>query len=364
MSHDSLTIYEKIENFLHHAKKQTEARSVLPKQLNRFPFNRIKTLQRFALKLLELLFRDQQRINRSLISALKETSQLLQKITDLNQHLQDCNSCLKEEVNYLKIDLIQQRRLIGSFHEKRSASLHPTYEKQESNPGEKASLDLLYTRLVDAFRGTRQLIKERAMVYLPVIFQANIGSKDSPILDIGCGRGEWLELLKEKGYVAYGLDNNRVTIEQCKEKGFAVVEGEAIDYLRSIPNESVGAVTGFHIIEHLPFETVIQLLDETLLVLKPGGIAIFETPNPQNILVGSCNFYLDPTHRNPLPSPMIKFFAEARGLSRVEIWNLHPHPLAAGIDNEIGKLPEQIIEYFYGPQDYAVIGYKGPIVQK
>ena len=362
MANNNSPLFVRAEDLLHASQKLSELRTVLPKQLNRFPFNRIKKLERFALKIFELLFRDQRRVNNSLISVLREALLLIRQLTD--QQPSNGNADLKKEINYLKIDLIQQKHLIDFLNDKNSVPVNPSCEKKKPESGEKISLDLLYANFVDTIRGTRQLIKERATVYLPVIVQANVGSNDSPILDIGCGRGEWLELLNEEGFVAYGLDSNRVTSEQCKNKGLSVMEGEAIAYLQSLPDASMGAVTGFHIIEHLTFETVIQLLDETVRVLKPGGVAIFETPNPQNILVGSCNFYLDPTHRNPLPSPMVKFFAEARGLSRVEILNLHPHPLAAGIDKETCKIPDQIIEYFYGPQDYAVIGHKEPIVQK
>jgi 2-polyprenyl-3-methyl-5-hydroxy-6-metoxy-1,4-benzoquinol methylase len=116
-------------------------------------------------------------------------------------------------------------------------------------------------------------------------------------------------------------------------------------------------VTGFHIIEHLPFEVLVKLMDETVRVLKPGGVAIFETPNPENVLVGSYTFYLDPTHRNPLPSAVVKFMAEARGLCRVEVMPLHS--LEAYRMEEAGlEITKRFNEYFYGPQDYAVVGWK------
>ena len=106
--------------------------------------------------------------------------------------------------------------------------------------------------------------------------------------------------------------------------GLEIAEEDALSYLRNIPDMAVGAVTGFHIIEHLPFDVLLALLDETHRVLKPGGLAIFETPNPQNVMVGSCSFYLDPTHRNPIPAGLMQFVMEMQGFTAVEVVPLHP----------------------------------------
>jgi O-antigen chain-terminating methyltransferase len=90
--------------------------------------------------------------------------------------------------------------------------------------------------------------------------------------------------------------------------------------------------------------------------LKPGGLAIFETPNPQNVLVGSHNFYIDPTHRHPIPCLTAQFLLEARGLCDVEIVHLHPYAESYKVLDGGTELARRFNEYFYGPQDYAVIG--------
>jgi ubiquinone/menaquinone biosynthesis C-methylase UbiE len=154
------------------------------------------------------------------------------------------------------------------------------------------------------------------------------------------------------------VDTNRVLVERCRQQGLEVIERDAIEYLRSLPDTSLGAVTCFHLIEHLPFDVVIKLLDETVRVLQPGGVAIFETPNPENVLVGSYTFYLDPTHRNPLPSVVAKFIGEARGLCRVEIMHLNPFPDAFKVEEAGLDVARRFNEYFYGPQDYALVGWK------
>jgi O-antigen chain-terminating methyltransferase len=189
-----------------------------------------------------------------------------------------------------------------------------------------------------------------------------------PVLDVGCGRGEWLELLRDEGLHARGLDLNRALIEQCRQRGFDVTEGDVLSHLRALPDASLGAVTGFHIIEHLPFDVVVKLFDEVVRVLRPGGLALFETPNPENMLVGSCYFYVDPTHRNPLFPPTVQFLAEQRGLVEVEIlrlneggWFAQPleplpdhHPLAT----KLNPLIELAKARFFAAPDFAVLGRK------
>jgi O-antigen chain-terminating methyltransferase len=261
--------------------------------------------------------------------------------------------------DYLKNDLIQQKRLITMFLEEAQKRLPEPFTQEQLQTlanEEQHSLDALYVAFEDQFRGSREDILNRFRVYLPIIEEAKIGTPNLPILDVGCGRGEWLELLRESGYTARGIDINRVMLEQCRTRELEVMESDVITYLQSLPDASLGAVTGFHIIEHLPFEVLIKLFDETIRVLSPGGLAIFETPNPENVLVGSHTFYLDPTHRNPLPSAMIKFMAESRGLSRVTTMKLHPYPEEEILD--ASPLVERFNNYFHGPQDYAVIGYK------
>ncbi|HEX8137158.1 MAG TPA: methyltransferase domain-containing protein [Pyrinomonadaceae bacterium] len=214
-------------------------------------------------------------------------------------------------------------------------------------------LDVLYASFEDHFRGSRQDIKERFRIYVPLLREAGLMTG---ILDIGCGRGEWLEVLAEEGFEARGVELNLAMVEQCRERKLDVVSGDAITYLQGLTDASLSAVTGFHFIEHVPFETLIKLLDETVRVVKPGGMVIFETPNPENVLVGSQYFYFDPTHRNPLPASVVQFLLESRGLTRVEVMRLHPaeHLRVEGED----ELTERFNEYFFGPMDYAVTGRK------
>lgn len=213
--------------------------------------------------------------------------------------------------------------------------------------------DAHYVSFEDHFRGTREVITERLRVYLPVLESAGI-TRD--ILDIGCGRGEWLQLIKDEGWQGRGVDTNRLMVEQGAERGLEVIEADVIAYLRATPDASLSAITSFHLIEHLPFETLNKFLDEIIRTLKPGGVVILETPNPENVLVGSCHFYLDPTHRNPLPYQTMQYLFETRGLARIEVLKLHAWETAQlKGDSELIAL---INKYFYGPFDYGIIGWK------
>jgi len=291
--------------------------------------------------------------------------ELYQKTEQLQEYLEtqikDSNEKNFQNSHYLKIDLLQQKRLINKFLEV-TAGAEEGFSREPAQifAGElDHSLDAFYFAFEERFRGSRQEINRRLEVYLPRLREAQIAPGDSLILDLGCGRGEWLELLRDNGYRARGIDLNRVVIEQCQSRGLDVLEGDVIAYLQSMPDDSVAVITGFHIIEHLPFEILVNLLNEAFRVLRQRGLVIFETPNPANVLVGSCNFYFDPTHRNPLPSLMTQFLVQYCGFAEVEILNLNPSDgFKADEGNELDELSKQFNQYFYGPMDYAVIGYK------
>ena len=216
----------------------------------------------------------------------------------------------------------------------------------------------LYISFEDHFRGGRQDIIDRLAYYIPIVRKANAGSKDSIIVDAGCGRGEWLELTKNEGLVAKGVDINRMLVEFCTEAGLEAIQSEIIDYLQSLKDNSIGAVTAFHLIEHLPYEVCLRFFDESLRVLKSGGVVIFETPNPENIMVGACTFYFDPTHRNPLPAKMVKFLAESSGFTSVSIHFLHQLGKEHHIEDDGSEIVRRFNQLFYGPRDYALVGYK------
>lgn len=210
-----------------------------------------------------------------------------------------------------------------------------------------------YRAFEDKLRGSRQLIKSRLSVYLPFINAVKELYPDSQAVDLGCGRGEWLELLGENGIPARGVDLDDEMLRACREIGLDVVTGDALEYLKSVPDESLIVVSAFHLVEHIPFEVLQNLVIESLRVLKPGGLIILETPNPENIVVGTTNFYLDPTHICPIPPALLAFVPEFHGFARVKTVRLQE--AAELVDNTDISL----LDVLQGVSpDYSVVAQK------
>ena len=214
-------------------------------------------------------------------------------------------------------------------------------------------LDKFYIDFEDRHRGPEQMITKRQEEYLPYFQNTKLDFKKTPVLDIGSGRGELLQLLKKYKIYAIGLDINHDMVERSKKKGLEAVQGDAFKYLQEAKSQSYGVITGFHIVEHIPFNLLLRIFENAHRALAENGFVIFETPNPENIIVGSCAFYMDPSHLHPLPPDLLSFTLEICGFRKVEIIRLHP---VNGQDTK--GLPTEVASRFFGPRDYAVIGYK------
>jgi len=215
-------------------------------------------------------------------------------------------------------------------------------------------IDGFYRSFEDKYRGPRDLIKLRLRVYLPFVEPLTILYKEANGIDLGCGRGEWLELLVEAGIQPYGVDLDPGMLAACQERGLNVELKDAIEALKELPDSSQLVVSGFHVVEHLLFADLQVLVQEALRVLKPGGLLILETPNPENIVVATHNFYLDPTHRRPIPPELLSFLPEFYGFDRVKTVRLQE---SKELITE--KMPLSLHNVLAGVSpDYAVIAQK------
>lgn len=213
-----------------------------------------------------------------------------------------------------------------------------------------------YASFEDKLNEERGGMEARGRVYLPYLQAAKAGTEDAPILDVGCGWGQWLEFLRATGYVARGLDRNRVMVQNCLERGLDVVEADVIEGLRRQEANSLGAITGLHIIEHLPLKSWLSFLQEALRILKPGGLVILETPNPRNLLVGSSDFYRDPTRTTPIFPDTMEIVGEILGFSESIAY--------FSIDSTAQLRPaseqkfDQLDDYLTISKDFVWLGYK------
>lgn len=211
--------------------------------------------------------------------------------------------------------------------------------------------DEFYRRFEDEFRGSREEIKRRLEFYVQFVKPLGIRSGGGSAIDLGCGRGEWMEVLRDIGIAPLGIDSSNLMLAPAKEMGLNVVKADFLEYLTRVPSESQLIVSAFHLIEHIDFSKLLALIAESFRVLKPGGLLILETPNPENIKIAGCNFYLDPTHNKPIPPQLLEFISRQFQFERTRILRLN-----SSVSN-CDKIT--IADVFSGSsQDYAVICQK------
>ncbi len=318
------------------------------------------------------LIRNQRQIESHLIA---QQERLASHFNQTNAHLRDSlselNLALAEVRDSFSLNFsglareqkelarLQHQQVAAVFHEQLRVSRDRRTSGQETATVPAASerrsiLDEFYASFANQLRGSPEDIKQALKIYLPLLKESEI---TSDILDLGCGRGEWLELLREEGLGARGVESNRAMIERRVCQELEIAEGDAVAYLRNLPANSLRAATAFHFVEHIELEQLIELLDEVNRTLKPGGLLIIETPNPKNLVVGACNFYSDPTHHKPLFPETLQFILEHRGFAPTRLEYLHPvegSPFQAG-----SEASEALNSWLFSARDFAIIGWNG-----
>lgn len=192
-------------------------------------------------------------------------------------------------------------------------------------PGERedalaGALARVQPALLEAFRGESDEIRHRLEPYLDLL------RPHAPVLDLGCGRGELLGLLREAGVEARGVEADPALATACRRRGLEVVEGDVGAVLAAQPESGWGAVTAIHLLEHLPPAELLAALNEIRRVLRPGGLLLAECPNPLSLRVGGALYWLDPTHQRPLLAETLALFLRASGFSVEAVEPLHPFP--------------------------------------
>jgi O-antigen chain-terminating methyltransferase len=279
------------------------------------------------------------------------------------------NEVLRNElssVDYHLTSLQQEFEIISSrvwrLRQEKESIVKPSLAEQENSeiPSKQYVSNFDYVLFESKFRGSTDLIKFRQTKYISYFDQLD------NIIDIGCGRGEFLSLMLDVGKSIIGIEMNEDMYALAKSKGLPVMHGDGIEYLRSVPDGSLGGIFSSHVIEHMPFERMEEFTEIALSKLKYGGKLIFETPNPTTLLVFAKSFYMDPTHNKPVHPETLLFLLKSKGFTNVSLIEMEPateHYLSVlnadtdSISNldDFNSGIQRINRILFGPQDYAVI---------
>lgn len=242
-------------------------------------------------------------------------------------------------------------------------------DRQGGQPNRETPTEAVtYVAFEDRFRGTRDDIRARLRDYLPLLEGA------SDVLDVGCGRGEFLELMRERGIAARGVDANSEMVELCRERGLVADVSDALTFVAAQPGASLGGLTAIQVVEHFEPAYLSRFLEAVFRALRPGAVMILETINPACWMAFFETYIRDLTHARPLHPETLRFLAQAAGFTRVDISYRAPVQegdrlpsvaLAADSDPAVAQLAaavnahaERLNARLFGAMDYAVIARK------
>ena len=218
-----------------------------------------------------------------------------------------------------------------------------------------SSADFLYRRLEDGLRGSDAEVREAMAPYVDRARAAQ------PVLDVGCGRGEFLVMCRECSVTARGFDTNERSVADLRERGLEVTLAGVPECFAGIEAGTVGSILAAHVVEHLPVEALFALYGEAARVLRPGGLLMIETPNAESLLVTGTEFWRDPTHLAPRHPAALVLLGREHGFEVSEVAAIHPWPegtaiaLATDDPPAVVRVIEAINARLFGPQDLRLI---------
>ncbi|MFN2632594.1 MAG: class I SAM-dependent methyltransferase [Thermoanaerobaculia bacterium] len=323
---------------------------------------RLSSVKRAAVRALRFVWRDQASFNALTLEALDALREGLAR--ERQRRLDAILRVEREEAERARWSAAWERR--GAIYDGRFALLEaealtgrqasgaavPDGARGGEGDGSPSGLPPLppavYSLFEERFRGSPEEISRKQRSYLPFLEGA-----PGPVLDVGCGRGEFLGLLREAGLSASGVEVNPIAAAECRALGLDVEEGDGLSFLASRPAASLGAVVALQVVEHWTPEAIFAFLREARRALAPGGLLVAETINTDSLSAWKA-FFLDPSHVRPVPPEALRFLAQAAGFADVRIELLSPLPADARLE-ESSANDVKLNGLLFGPQDYAVL---------
>ncbi len=223
---------------------------------------------------------------------------------------------------------------------------------------------LRYRSFEDRHRGSADDVRDMLARYLPRFEGCR------RVVDVGCGRGEFLALLREQGIGAYGVDSDETMVEAARAQGLEVVLDDALAHLRSVEPGSIDGVFCSQVVEHLQTSEMIALLDVAFRKLDAGGSIVVETPNPETLFIFASFFYMDPTHIKPLHPAALQWALEVSGFADVQVERVMPVPEGTRLEpvseelrteegwSTLAANVDRLNEVLFGPQNFAAVATK------
>ncbi|MEK6372579.1 MAG: methyltransferase domain-containing protein [Acidobacteriota bacterium] len=301
---------------------------------------------------------------------------LLDLIADLRRDIEGVRDDLKRDLAAVQLDVRQAdealaaevariRELIPVAAKRNDSLIAALDQKIETvavrvrdvtNPvvqsagGPPRSEDFVYRRLEDALRGD-----------VDVAHYAALARDHQPLLDVGCGRGELLDLCRAAGIDAHGFDTNERSIADLRARGLSATLAGVPECFNAIDDGSIGAIAALHVVEHVPPLVLFVLFREASRVLRPGGLLMIETPNAESIAVSASDFWRDPTHLAPRHPAALILLGREHGFDVEEVRAIHPFPegnrLTATEDDapSVRALVDALNERLFGGQDLRLV---------
>lgn len=257
-----------------------------------------------------------------------------------------------EKLIHAELRLIRQRTSL----EQVVPDPRPTAVSAPVNPGARPTAGpgtavppVDWMRFAEYFRGPEEQIREHQKMYVAQFSGA------TEVLDLGCGRGEFLEAAVEAGLAARGIDQSAECVAICRSKSLDAQQADLFSYLAALPDRSLPGVYCSQVVEHLEPTRLPELVDLLARKMQGGALLAIETPNPDCLAIFATYFYLDPTHTRPVPSKVLRFYLEEAGFTDFDVRSLSP---AVSVIPSLAELPAGLRESLFGGLDYAIFARK------